>query len=439
MDEYVVDLSERRDFKERLESRQGDWVGLSWLLTERFKVSGEDWKTPDTWKSIWSEAEPLALKLGLSQVRATKVADFLWRSEVEAGRPAPQSFPEENGADARATVADVPPAQGERERTAVRLAGWVSSLPDGAWDVVGWTDFLLADDLIENAEQLQRDRDLEIERQFPLFETVSINPDGTLCEFRRSRARQLIEKIDEHVSLSLVRVPAGRFMMGSKLYSHEGPVHAVEVSEFYLSRQLITQAQWRAVTRLPAVNMALVDNPSYFQGTELPVDSVSWPEATEFCRRLNALTGKPYRLPSEAEWEYACRAQSDTPFAFGNTITAQVVNYDGTHPYEASPVGQFRGRTVGAGSLGAANGFGLHDMHGNLWEWCADEWHEDYCGKAPTDAGAWIAQAKPTHRTLRGGAWCNWAEVCRSSERIKGCAVETEKLYYIGFRVGLMV
>jgi formylglycine-generating enzyme required for sulfatase activity len=435
-DEYLIDLSERREFKNRLDLQRCDWSQFKQFLIDNLKVSGEDWKAPLRWRGIWSEAEPLALKLQIGEAAAVKLAQSFW-NEIEDIKSTPGEEADKTGADVVAGLVEIAPPQDKAEKISVELSRWVSSLIDGTWDVIAWTDFMLSLGQDADPTLLERQRDVEIEKQFPLFETVSVNQRGDFYDHRKLRARRLVERIDGNVSLSLNRIPAGDFKMGSDAYSHEGPVRCVRVPQFYLSRHLITQSQWRVVTRLPAVNLKLADNPSYFQGADLPVDSVSWPEAVEFCHRLEALTGKAYRLPTEAEWEYACRAHSDTSFAFGETITAQIVNYDGSHPFKNGLAGSSRQGTINVGSLGIANRFGLYDMHGNLWEWCADEWHQHYDVGAPDDGSAWVTNENPTHRTLRGGSWCNWAEMCRTSERIKGRADQTEQLYYIGFRVAL--
>ncbi|WP_208346046.1 formylglycine-generating enzyme family protein, partial [Aetokthonos hydrillicola] len=127
-------------------------------------------------------------------------------------------------------------------------------------------------------------------------------------------------------------------------------------------------------------------------------------------------TGKPYRLPSEAEWEYACRAGTTTPFHFGETITSDLANYNGELIYVAGSEGTYRRKTTEVGSFGVANTFGLYDMHGNVWEWCADNWHANYKG-APTDGSVWLNDNNSQLRLLRGGAWNNNPAYCRSACR----------------------
>ena len=131
-------------------------------------------------------------------------------------------------------------------------------------------------------------------------------------------------------------------------------------------------------------------------------------------RRLSQKTGEKYRLPSEAEWEYACRAGTSTPFHMGETITSELVNY-GVASAEPGSEGVYRGQTTEVGSF-SANAFGLYDMHGNVWEWCVDHWHDNYTG-APTDGTAWIAENKETRRVMRGGSFSNPPAVCRAASR----------------------
>src|SRR5262249_40887840 len=161
-------------------------------------------------------------------------------------------------------------------------------------------------------------------------------------------------------------------------------------------------------------------------------EHVSWEEAVEFCNRLEKKTGKPYRLPSEAEWEYAARAGTTTPFAFGPTITPKIVNYDGNYPYGSTPKGPYRQKTVKVGSLGAANAFGLYDMHGNVWEWCEDVCHDDYEG-APSDGSAWLSGGYSSCRIRRGGSWLDNGRRCRSALRLRDGGGDRDS--YDGFRV----
>jgi formylglycine-generating enzyme required for sulfatase activity len=221
--------------------------------------------------------------------------------------------------------------------------------------------------------------------------------------------------------LNLVCLLEGTFLMGSPedeagRESHETPQHRVSLQSFCLSQFPITQAQWQAIAFLPQVNRPLNSDPSNFKGGDLPVEQVCWHDAVEFCARLTRFTGRHYRLPSEAEWEYACRAGTNTPFHFGETITSNLANYDGSYTYKAEAQGQYRQRTTSVGSLEVANSFGLYDLHGNVWEWCADSWHEDY-RDAPVDGSVWDSNCSDNRRVLRGGAWYCLPNLCRSAQR----------------------
>jgi eukaryotic-like serine/threonine-protein kinase len=173
----------------------------------------------------------------------------------------------------------------------------------------------------------------------------------------------------------------------------------------YIGKFAVTQAQYQAV---------MGDNPAFFKGEQNPVDTVSWHDAIAFCQELSEKTGTLYRLPSEAEWEYACRAGTTTPFHFGETITSDLVNFDGNWIYGGASKGICRAKTTEVGSF-PPNGFGLYDMHSNVWEWCADYWHDNYQG-ASNDGSAWIVGGDGDPRLLRGGCWSTPGN-CRSANR----------------------
>ena len=226
-----------------------------------------------------------------------------------------------------------------------------------------------------------------------------------------------LEGLGEAIPLQMLLIPAGNFMMGSPKDEpeREGPQHEVSVPLFFMGRYPITQSQWRAVAALKQINLELNPAPSKFKGDNLPVEQVSWYEAVEFCDRLSAQTGRPYRLPSEAEWEYACRAGTTTPFHFGKTLTTEVANYDGTSVYADGPEGEFRGTTTPVDQFEIANAFGLCDMHGNVYEWCRD--HYDSYDKTPVDGSAWEMSEKEARRIARGGSWYSNPWICRSAVR----------------------
>ena len=246
------------------------------------------------------------------------------------------------------------------------------------------------------------------------------------------------EDLGEGVELTMVKIPAGSFRMGSpedepERLESEGPQHEVTLDAFFMAQTPITQAQWRAVASWQKVGCDLEPDPSQFKGANRPVEQVSWFDALEFCRRLNQRTGQRYGLPSEAQWEYACRAGSTTPFHFGATVTSELANYDGNHVYANGPKGTYREQTTEAASF-PANAWGLHDMHGNVYEWCQDHWHESY-NFAPGDDQPWLipAAADDELRLLRGGSWDDLPRNCRSAFR--SSLHPDNRYYFIGFRV----
>ena len=233
------------------------------------------------------------------------------------------------------------------------------------------------------------------------------NAQGQEINRRAGEAQVFTDDLGKNVQLEMVSIPGGSFQMGSadgEGDDDERPQHPVSVKPFQMGRYAITQAQWKAVTALPKVNQDLDPDPATFKGANRPMESVSWEQAVEFCDRLSRKTKHNYRLPSEAEWEYACRAGSSTTFHFGETITTDLVNHV-----------QDRKQTTDVGNF-MPNAFGLYDMHGNVWEWCFDHWHENYQG-APSDGSAWIEGGKSDRRLLRGGSWYNYPRHCRSAYR----------------------
>jgi formylglycine-generating enzyme required for sulfatase activity len=189
----------------------------------------------------------------------------------------------------------------------------------------------------------------------------------------------------------------------------------------------VTQAQWQAVAALPKINRKLDPNPSHFKGNMRPVEMVSVPDAREFCDRLSQLTNKNFRLPTEAEWEYACRAGTTTRYSFGEEILSKSANYQ-PHILFFRMGGKIASSPV---DLYHMNPWGLYDMHGNVWEWCQDKWHLDYEG-SPSDGSAWNDNYSQAH-VIRGGSFATIARCCRSASRWWNPANSTH--YDLGFRV----
>jgi len=310
---------------------------------------------------------------------------------------------------------------------------------------------------------------------------ASASPPAALLQVLRWTSRtQVFREKRDGLELAMLLIPAGSFVMGSppqeqERADREGPQHRVELGEFLLGRTPITQAQWREVARwqpLPAERWGrqLDPEPSFFQprsnpkargfgdgrfsllegetdSNGRPVDNVSWLEAIEFCSRLSQRTGRHYTLPSEAQWEYACRAGTTTAFHFGETITPELANYAGTFTYADGSMGESRKQLTPVGMF-PANAWGLQDMHGNVWEWCLDHWHDSYEG-APADGSAWLNSAEPNNkattkkgnnsdsehqsRLLRGGSWLCHPSICRSAYRVNDHPGDRDG--GIGFRV----
>jgi formylglycine-generating enzyme required for sulfatase activity len=269
------------------------------------------------------------------------------------------------------------------------------------------------------------------------FEVVTVNAKGEENPRQRKQGQLFVEDLGNGVTLEMVSIPSGTFQMGSPTtekarQDDESPQYPVNVSAFSIGRYAVTQAQYQAI---------MGKNPSYFKGVKRPVEQVSWNDAQEFCKKLSQKTGHKYRLPSEAEWEYACRAGTATPFHFGETITTDLANYRGTdweflgtnYPgnYGEAPKGKYRERTTDVGIF-PANAFGLCDMHGNVWEWCEDIYYENYEG-ASKDRSAWNIGGEASRRLLRGGSWDDFPAFCRSA--VRSLTMPVISGYVIGFRV----
>ncbi|MCJ8280847.1 MAG: bifunctional serine/threonine-protein kinase/formylglycine-generating enzyme family protein [Rivularia sp. ALOHA_DT_140] len=266
------------------------------------------------------------------------------------------------------------------------------------------------------------------------FETVTVDKYAKVVNRDRLCAEYFIQELDNGANLDMVYLCGGTFMMGSpeyEGYDSEHPRHFVTIKPLFMSKFAITQEQWLTVAKLPQVKYFLHPEPSYFKGDSYPVEQISWDEAIEFCARLSKYSGRLYRLPSEAEWEYACRANTITPFHFGDTITSDLVNHDGSYTYASASKSEYRKGTTPVGSF-PPNAFGLYDMHGNVWEWCADFWHDSY-DNAPGDGRVWHEEGDNNLRVMRGGSWFNVPRFCRSALRYKG--ESSLRDVFIGLRV----
>ncbi len=261
------------------------------------------------------------------------------------------------------------------------------------------------------------------------FASVKLDRKGDIRSSPKGVAKIYQENLGNGVNLIMVKIPAGSFIMGSPESEHhrvenESPQHQVTLKEFYIAQTEITQSQYQSI---------MGENPSKFKGNNHPVERVDWNQAQEFCRKLSLKTGKTYTLPSESQWEYACKAGTTTPFSGGETITTKVANYagnyEGKESYRNEPKGVNRASTTDVMTF-PPNAFGLYDMQGNVWEWCADNWHDTYEG-APKDDRVW--HDKDPNMLLRGGCWSERPELCRSASRI-GNLPDT-RVDAFGFRV----
>jgi formylglycine-generating enzyme required for sulfatase activity len=268
------------------------------------------------------------------------------------------------------------------------------------------------------------------------FDIITVDATGQETDRRPGKANYFSENLGNGITLDMVPLQGCMFKMGAAkngllgrkeegASDDEFPQHEVMAEGFAIGKFTITQAQWKAIANLPnKVKIDLKADPSYFKGANRPVENVSWDEAIEFCDRLSRKTQKTYRLPSEAQWEYACRAGTTTPFHFGETITTKLANFRGqdweyqgqVYPgnYAKATLGEFRETTLDVGSF-PPNAFGLYDMHGNVWEWCMDTWHGSY-DLAPNDGSAWIDKSSES-RLVRGGSWYYSPHYCRSANR----------------------
>ena len=250
------------------------------------------------------------------------------------------------------------------------------------------------------------------------FEIVSVDSNGEIIDRQSGAALCLTESLGDDLDLDLVLIPSGTFMMGDdRHHQDEQPIHQVTVPSFYIGKYPITQAQYRVV---------MGENQGDAVGIDYPIEKINWHDAIAFCHKLSQQTGKHYSLPSEAQWEYACRAGTTTSFHFGDTITPELANYNGDYPYGGAAKGENRAQATPVGSF-PANAFGLYDMHGNVWEWCLDGYQPSYQG-APIDGSAVAAGLTDgVKRVMRGGAWDYVARGCRSAVR---CSLDA------GLRVG---
>jgi formylglycine-generating enzyme required for sulfatase activity len=272
------------------------------------------------------------------------------------------------------------------------------------------TEIIIQKEFVTQTNFWGTKKQVEVEKEVAIIR----EPAPTIIKIP-GEAEYITEDLGNGVKLDMVCIPNGSFVMGSVheeyLKQTESPIRQVTISPFLMSKYTITQQQYRVIMN---------KNSSRFKGDNHPVENVSWQNAVEFCQKLSEHIGKKYTLPSESQWEYACRSRTNTPFNVGEDISPELANYNCEDPYYSyrpSYFGryQYRQETTDVGSF-RPNAFGLCDMHGNVWEWCLDEWHNNYRGGAPTNDKAWIDNDIPVH-PVRGGSWNSPPASCRSASR----------------------
>ena len=260
---------------------------------------------------------------------------------------------------------------------------------------------------------------------------IGRNPPLKTIEYR-GKAKYITVDLGKGVTMDLVGIPGGKYLMGSpdneaERSSEESPQHSVAIRPFLMGKYPVTQKQWERIMK---------NNPSRFtDDPDNPVEKVSWFNCWEFCEKLSEKIGREFRLPTEAEWEYACRGKTKNPFHFGETITTELANYNGEYTYSSEKEGEYRGKTTKVGSF-FPNSFGLYDLHGNVAEWCADSWHDSY-QNAPNNGSAWLSDNEKDSRVLRGGSWLHLPGSCRSSHRLSSSPESKSDAF--GFRIASSV
>ena len=355
-------------------------------------------------------ADPLARLLGLCDEHLECVVLNACYSDIQGN----------------AIAAYIPITIGSRDQIADRVA---IKFAQGFYDAIGagrsyekafqWGQVAIEFDLAnqEAAKILVLRKKGEITPHLP---TPNPSQEGNGATRNRAGETRSLD-LGNGVSLTLVYIPGGTFWMGSKdddpeAYDNQKPRHQVTLPTFWMGETPVTQGQYQAV---------MGSNPSRFQGDlDRPVEMVSWNDADRFCQELSRkLSQEIISLPSESQWEYACRGGTDTRYFFGDDA-AQLGNYAwyyGNSGNETHPVKQKK-----------PNAWGLYDMHGNVWEWCADQWHDNYQG-APTNGSAWLSSDESKIRLLRGGSWNNHPKYCRSTYRSH--SAPAYRNYFLGFRV----
>jgi formylglycine-generating enzyme required for sulfatase activity len=407
-----------------------EWI--TWTLEENgYSVKASSWQPDDTVTQVWRRSVDFDRGIVLLSKNYLKLMD---------------------AAQEQAVIEDLYRLIRDRQLIPIRveecrLTGWLAAI--AYLDLVGTSEPEAEQAILEALQKPpESDRALPADVVDPSEQTIHVDTSTNeqLKQQRQSYSVQFfVEPLNQETGIEMMQIPAGTFLMGSPedeldRRDSESPQHEVNIAAFFMGKYPVTQAQWKAIAAMPQVNRSLEPEPSYFKGADRPVEEVSWYDVVEFCDRLSTHSGRNYRLPTEAEWEYACRAGTTTPFHFGETITTDLANYAGTDDpdgkwsgsYDRGPKGEHRKETTPVDQFGIANAFGLCNMHGNVWERCQDNWHSNYEG-APADGSAWLSEEENAERILRGGSWDDYPRYCRSASR--DLITPDYASYYVGFRV----
>ena len=407
-----------------------EWI--AWTLEESgYSVEASSWQPDDTVTQVWRRSANFDRGIVLLSKSYLKLMD---------------------AAPEQAVLEDLYRLIRDRKLIPVRVeecspTGWLAAI--AYLDLVGTSEPEAEQAILDALQKSpEGDRALSADVIDPSEQTIHVDtsPNGQLKQRRQSHLVQFfVEPLNQAVDMEMMQIPAGTFMMGSPeneldRRDSESPQHEVNIAAFFMGKYPVTQAQWKVVAAMPQVKRSLDLDPSRFKGDMRPVEQVSCFDAVEFCDRLSAHSGRNYRLPTEAEWEYACRAGTTTPFHFGETVTPDLANYNSTDDpdgkwsgsYGRGPKGEYPKETTPTDYFGIANAFGLCDLHGNVWEWCADHWRDNYEG-APADGSAWLSEEETTNRVVRGGSWGTFPRDCRSASR--GYVTPVHMIDAFGFRV----
>ena len=319
------------------------------------------------------------------------------------------------------------------------LATWKEGAGDGEATLYATLRFNAGDFVLELSKVYREPKNANWFTSFALKKsTAASGPKGKIIDpvgnpmkgaTIREQRKDPPKNFTNSIGMKFVWIPPGNFMMGSPVKEEKRDAneaqHKVTLTKgFYMSVYTVTQEEWQAV---------MGNNSSQFKGEKnLPVEKVSWDDCQEFSKKLREKEKKPYRLPTEAKWEYACRAGTTTPFHFGETISTEQANYNGTLTYGNGKIGKYREKTTPVGNF-QANAWGLHDMHGNVFQWCQD-WLGDYPQKDVVDPQG---PDSGKVRVLRGGTWIYSPGSCRSACRYR--TEPGERSDVVGFRVCFFV